>query len=79
MAKHVMAILESDETPSASTLEVCRKWLDGQGVTADAIRMWAGGLGFDPSSLPRFEDDGHEAASSGAQVDPFRNIAPFRK
>jgi len=79
MAKHVLAILDSDETPSASMLEVCRKWLEAQGVTADTVRAWQqhplGHIG----PLPTFTDDPADDYGTAPEADPLKVIVPFSK
>lgn len=63
MADAVLRSLEAD-SPSASALEVGRKFLADNGATIDAIRDWRGSLGVDPASLPTFDDSDEDGDSS---------------
>ena len=79
MCTRVLAILEGDDVPSSSALEVCRKWIDTQGVTADVIHQWTAGTGFNPKDLPTFPDDPNEDHGHGTATGPasLRNVAAF--
>jgi hypothetical protein len=84
MADSVLRVLQSDEPPSASQLEVVRKWLDQNGVTLDSLIRWRGGLGFDPNMLPTFNDSEGDTAHDDTAAEPkqgdaLRRIVPFAK
>lgn len=81
MADAVLRALEAD-APSASSLEVARKWLEANNTTLDTIRDWRrGALGFD-GPLPTFhddDDDNSDQGSGGAAplADALRHVPPF--
>lgn len=77
MANSIERALTADN-PSASSLEVARKWLEANGVTLDVVRSWRmNGHGFDPTSLPVFQDDDDSGGDTPAEVAPLRVVAPF--
>ena len=79
MADAVEKALSADN-PSASALEVGRKWLEANGATLDTVRSWRmnNGLGFDPSHLPKFDDsDDAEGGGAPAVPNPLRVVPPF--
>lgn len=77
MANAVLRSLQ-DEKPSASTLDVARRWLDSNGVTLETLQSWRGELGFDPSSLPRFDDaDEHSDSGDAPGDDALKRVPPF--
>ncbi len=79
MAKAVLRTLQSEE-PSASALEVARKWLDSNSVTLDTLRGWAGGLGdVDPASLPTFDDSDDDDSEGSNAPAALRTVVPFAK
>ena len=78
MASAILRALEA-ETPSAATLNAARAFLNDNGVTLEVLRAWRRGPGFDPSTLPTFNDDpdAYENGDTPAEVNPLRTIAPF--
>jgi hypothetical protein len=69
----------SVENPSASALNAARQFLNDNGVTLEVLRDWRRGTGFDPSTLPTFndDDDGDDSGGSPAEADPLRSVPPF--
>lgn len=79
MADAVLRSLQVDQ-PSASALDVARRWLDSNGTNLAALQQWAGGLGFDPNLLPQFGDEDNSDQGGGGEAslaDPLRHVPPF--
>ncbi len=76
MAAAVEKTLQA-ESPSASSMDVARRWLASNGANLDTIRSWrmGNGLGFAPASLPTFNDDDDEDDEEPS--DALKVIAPF--
>jgi len=78
MADAILRGLEAGE-PSASMLDVARRWLSENGVTLSALRDWrSDGLG-NYGPLPVFNDDDDEGGQQRpASADPaLTKVPPF--
>lgn len=79
-ASAVLRALSTD-TPSAAALEVSRKFLADNDCTVATLRSWRETpLGFDPTSLPKFEEDNAESGQTengSPDNAAMTSVAPF--
>lgn len=61
------------ETPSASSLDVARRWLDSNGVTLETLRGWHGSR-LEGLTLPTFSDGDED---DGAVPSALKSVPSF--
>lgn len=81
-ANAILRALDADE-PSASCLEVARKFMADNEATISQIREWSGSpLGNLVDALPTFTDDDDSdlrPSNQAQQAEHLRNVADFRR